>query len=216
MANTTVSKVDSFPIPKAVRAAAEILSGKYKDYAASLSTKVMQTKIALIEKTWIAFRDDTKGTKIQFTRRLDSSCPDHKKDVTQEDGTIIKGYPSHPMYNAVVNATTRAVGSGKSGSSVGHTSEDGTLDRLFQVQCKRFPTYTPEEYEFDLRATERLTPKVAKNINGFIEGTFTPPDVETLQAALKTLTAIVKAAMTAEDETEEEEAEIEAELAATG
>ena len=194
MANTTISKVDGFPIPAKVRKAANAIAGKFAEYQKTLDTKTMVNYIRLISDTWDSFKEETKGSKVQFAVRLDPDCPTHRD--TDDDGN--PGYKDNAMYNAVVNATTRAKSSGKSPSKVGHTSEGGTIPELLKVQRNRFG---PEEYTLDmvkndLDACGTLSKQVVLSIMSFI--------------------TLALDAEISPQELEEEEAEIEAGLKATG
>ena len=193
MSNTTVSKVDSFPIPAKVRKAANAIAGKFAEYQKTLTTKAMINHIKLISDTWDAFKEDTKGSKVQFAVRLDPDCPTHR-DI-DDDGN--PGYKDNAMYNAVVNATTRAAHKTKN-PKVGHTSEGGTIPELLKVQRERWGPmeYTIDMVENDLKACGTLSKQQVGTIKSFV--------------------TLAEDAEISPQELEAEEAEIEAGLEATG
>lgn len=141
MANTTMSAVDKFPITAKIRKSATILADKFKAYAEGLSTKTMVKHIQLISDTWEDFKDTTKGSKVQFACRLDPTCPTERDK--NSDGSP-GGYSKNSMYNAIRNATTRAVAS-KGTKGAGPTSDGGLVPELLILQMEDIPSYTLDQ-----------------------------------------------------------------------
>jgi hypothetical protein len=157
MSNTKMSKVDQYPIPEDVRVASKTLTATFEKFAQSLQKGNKAQLIALVSNCWDDFFAKTKGTKIQFTRKLNDNVPSNLED---KDGK--PGYRYHPTYNMVINATTRAKASQDPDSPkiAGHTSPDGSYHLYITEVRKRFTElghdYTPQMIKNDLVSTGSL------------------------------------------------------------
>jgi hypothetical protein len=172
MSNTKISKVNAFKFTKKIREAAALLATEAAKYAKALKVGELAKAVKVISDTWDLFDTETGGSKVQFAIRLDKTCPTHR-DKHSKDSDGKPGYTNHAMYNAIRNATTRAVASGKSASTVGYTAEEGLLPKLYLRQAIRYPDYTPEMFTNDLTETGMIkSDKAIKNVRGFCQARF--------------------------------------------
>jgi hypothetical protein len=171
MPNTKISLVNKWKLTAKIRSAGNLLAKRQGEYVESLKKGELAKAVNTISKAWDSFYKETHGSKVAFAVRLDPTCPKHR-DKTSKHSDGKPGYESHHMYNAVRNATTRAVSSGKGNTTIGVTAENGLLTRLYTEKIKRDPTYTPDLYANDLTATDRLKPKQITNVKGYCQAIY--------------------------------------------